>query len=77
MHHALALPYLYWWLMPPDLADDERATLLRRLRRTLDYDPYSLAPRLDPLKAILAGLAGATTGRHQPKTKLINVLKPR
>ena len=39
-----------------DLTDDEAAALARHLRQTLDYDPYPFAPRLDPLKSILAKL---------------------
>jgi hypothetical protein len=38
------------------LTADERRALIRLLKRTLDYDRYPLAPRLDPLKAILAKL---------------------
>ncbi len=39
-----------------DLTDDEERALSALLRRAIDYDPYPLAPRLDPLKAILAKL---------------------
>lgn len=42
--------------MPLDLTHDERVALVRLLCRTLDDDPYPMAPRLDPLKAILAKL---------------------
>jgi hypothetical protein len=42
--------------MTLDLTDDEAAALAKHLRQALDYDPYPLAPRLDPLKAILAKL---------------------
>jgi hypothetical protein len=38
-----------------DLTDDEQAALVRLIRRALD-DRYPLAPRLDPLKSILAKL---------------------
>jgi hypothetical protein len=41
---------------PPALTDDERAALIALLRRTIEYDRYPMAPRLDPLKAILAKL---------------------
>jgi hypothetical protein len=37
-----------------DLTDEEAAALVRHLRQTLDYARYPFAPRLDPLKAILA-----------------------
>lgn len=39
-----------------DLTDDEARALVQLLHRTLDFDPYPLAPRLDPLKSILAKL---------------------
>jgi hypothetical protein len=39
-----------------DLTDDETRALVQLLRRTIDFDPYPYAPRLDPLKAILAKL---------------------
>lgn len=42
--------------MTLDLTDDEAGALAKHLRRTLDDDPFPLAPRLDPLKAILAKL---------------------
>jgi hypothetical protein len=44
-----------------ELTDDERAALIRLLRQTLDYARFPLAPRLDPLKAILAKLEGKTS----------------
>jgi hypothetical protein len=42
--------------MTPDLTEAEARALVQLLRRTLDFDPYPQAPRLDPLKAILAKL---------------------
>lgn len=39
-----------------DLTDEEAAALAKHLRQSLDYDRYPFAPRLDPLKAILAKL---------------------
>jgi hypothetical protein len=43
--------------MPPlDLNDDEQRALLPLPRRTIDFDPCRLLPRLAPLKAILAKL---------------------
>lgn len=39
-----------------DLTDEEKRALIALLRRTLDYARFPLAPRLDPLKAILAKL---------------------
>jgi hypothetical protein len=42
--------------MTLDLTDDEAHALAKHLRQALEYDPFPLAPRLDPLKAILAKL---------------------
>lgn len=42
--------------MTLDLTDDEARALAKHLRQTLDNHRYPLAPRLDPLKAILAKL---------------------
>jgi hypothetical protein len=39
-----------------DLTDDEKQALIALLKRTLEYARFPLAPRLDPLKAILAKL---------------------
>jgi hypothetical protein len=39
-----------------DLSDDEAAALAQLLRRTIDEDRYPRAPRLTPLKTILAKL---------------------
>ncbi len=39
-----------------DLTAEEKAALIALLKRTLEYARYPLAPRLDPLKAILAKL---------------------
>jgi hypothetical protein len=39
-----------------NLTDDEARALVQRLRRAIDEEHYFLAPRLDPLKAILAKL---------------------
>ena len=45
----------YHAIMPTlDLTDDEKAALVAHLRHALEYDPFPFAPRLDPLKAILA-----------------------
>ena len=41
---------------PLELTDDEPKALDRVLRQTLDYARFPLAPRLDPLKSILAKL---------------------
>jgi alkanesulfonate monooxygenase SsuD/methylene tetrahydromethanopterin reductase-like flavin-dependent oxidoreductase (luciferase family) len=43
-----------------DVTDDEARALAKHLRQALDYDPDPLAPRLDPLKAILAKLEPQT-----------------
>lgn len=39
-----------------DLSEDEKEALVRLLRHAIDDDPFPHAPRLDPLKAILAKL---------------------
>jgi hypothetical protein len=39
-----------------DLTDEEATALIRHLREALYYARYPFAPRLDPLKAILARL---------------------
>jgi hypothetical protein len=39
-----------------DLTDEEATALIRHLREALYYARYPFAPRLDPLKAILAKL---------------------
>ena len=39
-----------------DLTDDEMQILTRLVRRAIDDDRYPMAPRLDPLKALLAKL---------------------
>jgi hypothetical protein len=41
---------------PLDLTDGEKRALIALLRETLEYARFPLAPRLDPLKAILAKL---------------------
>jgi hypothetical protein len=43
-------------IMVLDLTDDEARALAKHLRQALDYARHPLAPRLDPLKAILAKL---------------------
>jgi hypothetical protein len=42
--------------MTLDLTDDKIRALATHLRHALEYDPFPFAPRLDPLKAILAKL---------------------
>ena len=39
-----------------DLTDEEKRALIALLHETLEYARFPLAPRLDPLKAILAKL---------------------
>ena len=59
----------YHAIMPMlDLTDDEKAALVAHLRRALEYDPFPYAPRLDPLKAILAKL--------EPPAPLLEPLPP-
>jgi hypothetical protein len=40
--------------MTLDLTDEEAAALTKHLRQVFDYARYPLAPRLDPLKSVLA-----------------------
>ena len=42
--------------MTLDLTDNEARALTKHLRQAIDYARFPLAPRLDPLKAILAKL---------------------
>jgi hypothetical protein len=42
--------------MTLDLTDEEAAALAKHLLDAIDYARYPFAPRLDPLKAILAKL---------------------
>jgi len=42
--------------MTLDLTDDEARAFAKHLRRTLNGDPFTFTPQLDPLKAILAKL---------------------
>jgi hypothetical protein len=51
LHRTVRPPHLAG--MTLDLTDDEARALAQLLRRTLDFDPYPHAPRLDPLKAII------------------------
>jgi hypothetical protein len=39
-----------------ELTDHEAAALTKHLRQALDYYRYPFAPRLDPLKSVLAKL---------------------
>jgi hypothetical protein len=39
-----------------DVTDDEKLALVAHLRHALEHDPFPHAPRLDPLKTILAKL---------------------
>jgi hypothetical protein len=57
--------------MTLDLSDEEAAALTRHLREALDYARYPLAPRLDPLKAILAKLEPP-----KPQPERLPPLKP-
>jgi len=53
--------------MALDLTDDETAALVRLPKRAIDNDRYPLAPRLDPLKAILAKIEPPREPRPPPK----------
>jgi hypothetical protein len=52
-------------LIQLDLTDDEQAALVRAIRRALD-ERYPHAPRLDPLKAVLAKLDPPLTSVMAP-----------
>lgn len=58
------------------LSNEEKQALIALLKRTFEYARFPLAPRWDPLKAILAklepssasvGTAAAATARHGAK----------
>jgi hypothetical protein len=57
--------------MTLDLTDEEARALIRLLCRVIDDDRYFMAPRLDPLKAILAKL-----DQPAPKPEPLPPLKP-
>jgi hypothetical protein len=59
--------------MPFDLtlSDEEHAALVRAVRKILDEDRFPLAPRLDPLKAVLAKLDPPA-----PRTEPLPPLRP-
>ena len=50
--------------MTLDLSDEETAALVLHLREAVDYARRPLAPRLDPLKAILAKARSAAASRR-------------
>jgi hypothetical protein len=54
-----------------DLTDDETRALVAHLRHALEYAPFPFAPRLDPLKAILAKL-----DPQPPRPEPLPPLKP-
>jgi hypothetical protein len=53
-----------------DLSDDETAALVALLTRTIDDDPYSLSPRLGPVKSILAKLRPEPVREPLPPPKV-------
>ena len=57
--------------MTLDLTDDEKAALVAHLSHSLEYAPFPYAPRLDPLKAILANLEPPV-----PQPETLPPLKP-
>ena len=59
-----------------DLTEEEERTLAALLRQTLDYARYPLAPRLDPLKSILAKLDPPTPKPPTPKPPPLKSLTP-
>lgn len=50
---------------PLELTADERKALIALLRQTLDYARFPLAPRLDPLKSVLAKPEPPVRSRNQ------------
>jgi hypothetical protein len=58
-------------VMTLDLTDDEAHALAKHLRQALEFDPYPLALRLDPLKTILAKLEPPV-----PRPEQLPPLKP-
>ena len=50
--------------MSLDLTDDEAAAFARYLRQKLDDERFPSAPRLDPVKAILAKLDNSIRRHH-------------
>jgi hypothetical protein len=56
--------------MALDLTDDETAALVRLPKRAIDNDRYPLAPRLDPLKAILAELKPPKPQEPRPPPRI-------
>jgi hypothetical protein len=62
--------------MTLDLTDDEARALAAHLRHALEYAPYPIAPRLDPLKAILAKLE-PTTPQPEPLPPIKAGMTPR
>jgi hypothetical protein len=49
-----------------DLTDNEAVALAKHLRQAIDYARYPYAPRLDPLKAILAKLEPPSSRPEPP-----------
>ena len=52
--------------MQLELSDEEEKALIRLLRQTVDNTRFPYAPRLDPLKAILAKLEPPAPPYHRP-----------
>ena len=57
--------------MTLDLTDEEAVALTKHLRQAIDYARCPLAPRLDPLKSVLAKL-----DPPKPKPEPLLPLKP-
>jgi hypothetical protein len=62
--------------MTLDLTEDEARALAAHLKHALEYDPFPYAPRLDPLKAILAKLEPPTS-QLEPLPPIRSGLTPR
>ena len=53
---SLRLRAIFGMMQRLDLTDNERAVLITALRRLVDFDPWSLSPQTNALKAILERL---------------------
>ena len=58
-----------------DFTDDELAAVAAAIRRAIEDDRFSHAPRLDPLRAALGKLAAASEPEPDPKAPTVNVDK--
>jgi hypothetical protein len=52
-----------------DLTDEEHAAVMAAIRRAVGDDKFPHAPRLDPLRSVLAKLDSAAAPERQPPPK--------